>query len=331
MVEPREKPTCFIAMPITTQPEDVERYGGDEDHWGHVMGSLFETAIEQAGFQPIRPAAQGAHLIHGLIIRHLSTADLVLVDLSTHNPNVFFELGVRTSLNLPIALVRDEHTKIPFDTSGINTHRYDSNLRGWEVQQQQQALAQHIKDSHVSCDGQNPLWRQFGLTIRASEPDANESPLEAKMDLLMGQMSHMRQVMRMQGPPEPDREVLLEFGEYWDELPNLTIIHMSDAHGLGGIDLLASMVKEFLMKHYGLVPMLKRLDATGAADILVAAFVDSSDVRHIYELAEGYGASVSIRHRSHVDRGGLKHRLSEPLGEDGPAGGGHDASDRRGG
>lgn len=195
MADSKQKPTCFIAMPITTQPEHVERYGDDEDHWGHVMGSLFEKSIEEAGFRPIRPAAQGSHLIHAQIIRHLSTANLVLVDLSTHNPNVFFELGVRTSLDLPIALVRDEHTDIPFDTSGINTYAYDSNLRGWELEEQRDALMQHITDSYASCAGKNPLWQQFGLKIRASEPDSDESPRDAKLDLIVGQLGHLQRQM----------------------------------------------------------------------------------------------------------------------------------------
>src|SRR3712207_6973285 len=41
-----------------------------------------------------------------------------------------------------------------------------------------------FRSSATSCAGENPLWRQFGLTIRAHEPDADESPLEAKVDLL---------------------------------------------------------------------------------------------------------------------------------------------------
>lgn len=196
-----------MAMPITTHPEQAELYAGDTEHWQHVMESLFEAAIRDAGFEPIRPVAQGSHLIHGSIIHHLSTADLVLVDLSSHNPNVFFELGVRTSVNLPIAIVRDEHTDVPFDTAGVNTHAYDSNLRGWEILDQQRRLAKHIRDSEASCAGQNPLWRQFGLTIKASEPDTNESPLEAKVDLLTSQF------IRLQANIDSDRNERRRFEE----------------------------------------------------------------------------------------------------------------------
>lgn len=190
-----DKPKCFIAMPITTHDNEAERYGGDKQHWKHVMESLFVPAIEAAGYEPVIPAAKGSFLIHGQIIKHLSETDLVLCDLSSHNPNVFFELGVRTSINLPVALVKDEHTNIPFDTSGINTFQYKSTLHGWDKDDQTDSLKTHIIDSAESCDGKNPLWNQFGLTITAQEPSSGGSPLEAKVDLLMERFDRIDQAL----------------------------------------------------------------------------------------------------------------------------------------
>lgn len=193
-----KKSTCFIAMPLTTRKSEAELYADDADHWVHVMESLFVPAIEAAGFEAILPVAQGSHLIHGVIIEQLNDADLVLCDLSSHNPNVFFELGVRTSLDLPIALVRDEHTELPFDTSGINTYSYSSALHGWEIRAEIAKLAAHITASAVSCDGTNPLWRKFGLTIKAQEPEAQESPLEAKVDLLTDTVIMLQQRLEVE-------------------------------------------------------------------------------------------------------------------------------------
>lgn len=187
-----DRPTCFIAMPMSTQAVHLETYAGDPEHWRHVMESLFEKAILLAGYTPVRPAVTGSFLIHGAIIEQLSTADLVLVDLSSHNPNVFFEFGVRTSLNLPISLVRDEHTSLPFDTAGINTYSYDSKLNGWNMDREVAALAEHLANCATSCAGENPLWRQFGLTIRAGTPNPDESPFEAKVDLLASRLEELR-------------------------------------------------------------------------------------------------------------------------------------------
>lgn len=178
---------------------------------------MFIPAIEAAGFTPIRPEAKGSPLIHGQIVKHLSEADLVLCDLSSHNPNVFFELGVRTSLNKPIALVRDEHTKLPFDTSGINTLRYDSKLQGWDVADEIKKITEHITESAASCDEQNPLWRQFGLAITASEPSANESPIEAKLDLFGTQIAQLHRLVGANLALEKRKPTDEEFRHHHDD------------------------------------------------------------------------------------------------------------------
>ncbi|WP_426247113.1 hypothetical protein [Nocardioides sp. LHG3406-4] len=160
----------------------------------------------------------GAELIHASIIRHLETSDMVLCDLSSHNPNVFFELGVRTSLNLPIALVRDEFTTLPFDTSSINTATYRSALHGWNTTEDVTQLAAHIRSSYESCDGSNPLWQAFGLRIRASEAVADQGEdSDPRVDLLLQEMTSLRKELAVLGTqvgqdsslPRREREFLL--------------------------------------------------------------------------------------------------------------------------
>ncbi|MCO7239069.1 hypothetical protein [Aeromicrobium sp. CnD17-E] len=183
-----ERPTCFIAMPITTHIDEAKLYG-DSEHWIHVRESLFIKAIESAGMRPVLPVASGADLIHARIIKNLIECEMVLCDLSGHNPNVFFELGVRTSLNRPIALVKDEHLSIPFDTNGINVLTYASDLRPWGIENAIDALSEHISESVRTCAGENPLWSRFGLTLTAESPVTDESPTEAKIDLMAEQLA----------------------------------------------------------------------------------------------------------------------------------------------
>jgi hypothetical protein len=317
MVEPAERPTCFIAMPITTHPDQAKLYGGDEDHWDHVMRTLFERAIEQAGFEPIRPAADGANLIHGLIIQNLSKADLVLVDLSTHNPNVFFELGVRTSIDRPIALVRDEHTSLPFDISGINAYQYDSRLLAWELERQQEALARHITASFASCDGHNPLWRKFGLTIKASEPDADESPLEAKLDLLTSQLARVQNQLRPERAATRD-----DVWRVWDESATITGIYADDLIGLGMLDNFVSAVNGYLGKRYPHAATLRRIDgAVSTAEIFTDHPMDDKDIARIREFAEKYRVDATFRYPDRSFKGLSPHDLARRA---------HDGADRLG-
>ena len=102
-----DKPVCFIIMPITTPEHMVPSYHNDRDHFQHVLEVLFPPAVEAAGYQMIPPNVDGSEVIQAEIAERLIYSDLVLCDISGFNPNVFVELGMRTALNKPVALVRD--------------------------------------------------------------------------------------------------------------------------------------------------------------------------------------------------------------------------------
>ncbi|HSR17472.1 MAG TPA: hypothetical protein VLM39_05190 [Ignavibacteriaceae bacterium] len=127
------KPTCFIIMPITVPENYLPLYGNDPDHFIHVMEHLFIPAIEDAGFNPRKPIAMGGDVIQGNIIRNVEQSDLVLCDMSILNANVFFELGMRTSLNKSVCLVKDSFTtNLPFDTHIVNHLEYKS-IAVWDI------------------------------------------------------------------------------------------------------------------------------------------------------------------------------------------------------
>jgi len=165
--------------------EHIAQYEDDPLHWKHVLEALFIKAVEKAGFTPVLPVANGSDLIQASIIDQLVNSEMMLCDLSTHNPNVFFELGVRTSLNLPVALVRDsEDVAIPFDVSAINTYSYDPSLRLWNGDQQTGALADHIRIAHERSRNVNQLWRYFGIEKTAEAPVASDDPTSARLEVI---------------------------------------------------------------------------------------------------------------------------------------------------
>lgn len=182
-------------MPITVHDPEAELYG-DAEHWAHVMAHLFIPAIEAAGYAHIVPSASGTSMIHGRIVKHLVEADMVLCDLSRHNPNVLFELGVRTALNRPVALVKDEHLKLPFDIQGLNTHHYASQLSPWTLDEQVTALAEHIANTAKASGSSNPLWEHFGVSISASQPPSSESPEDAKLQLILEKVQELAPTAR---------------------------------------------------------------------------------------------------------------------------------------
>ena len=105
------------------------------------------------------------------IVSRLQDVELVLCDMSGLNPNVFFELGIRTALNKPVCVVRDETTdRTPFDMSPINNHTYSSDVSPWILPGEIEKMAAHIKQSATVTD--NALWKYFGLRIAVASADS---------------------------------------------------------------------------------------------------------------------------------------------------------------
>jgi hypothetical protein len=192
-------PKCFIIMPITTRPELLPIYENDVDHFKHVLEHLFIPAVKNAGFEPIPPATEGSDVIHAKIISNLSAADMVLCDMSALNPNVFFEMGIRTALNKPTCLIKDDvTTHVPFDASIINYHTYAAKLMAWNINSETGKLLKHIKKTVSSEQPGNAMWHFFGLSdvahLRVAEPgkDSWVEYLTLKMDQLSSQIDQIQ-------------------------------------------------------------------------------------------------------------------------------------------
>lgn len=184
--------TCFIIMPITTPDYFIEKYRDGDEHFSHVLECLFVPSVEKAGYKPIAPIAKGSDLIHAEIIQNLEQSDLVLCDMSCLNPNVFFEFGIRTSLNKPVCIVKDEHTKrVPFDTGILNHLEYRSTIEPWELSAEIEKLAEHVRTSHDRSKGENALWKYFGLRTEARAYEG-ETGTDAKLDYLTMQMESLQ-------------------------------------------------------------------------------------------------------------------------------------------
>ena len=71
-------------------------------------------------------------MIQSTIINDLIEGDLVIADLTEHNPNVMFELGVRIAQEKPVVLMKAEGTGPLFDIDNmLRVFEYNPNL--WQT------------------------------------------------------------------------------------------------------------------------------------------------------------------------------------------------------
>lgn len=144
---------CFVVCPIG---EDNSNTRNRSDK---LLKHIIEPVCDKNNLEVIRvDTLNYSDSITNTIVEYLNTADLVIADLSDHNPNAFYEIGYRSALKKPIIHLKNKETSIPFDISSIRTFDYDlTDLDA--VEELKQRLNQTIStfnfDSSINENNEN--------------------------------------------------------------------------------------------------------------------------------------------------------------------------------
>jgi hypothetical protein len=137
----KSKLKAFVIMPFTEK--NPERQKG---FFEEVLRSLITPAGLDAGFNVETANRQGGDVIQSTIVNDLLEADLVIADLTDHNPNVLFELGLRMAEDKPVALVKAVGTGKVFDVDNmLRVYEYQPNLWRSTVEHDIPELSKHFK------------------------------------------------------------------------------------------------------------------------------------------------------------------------------------------
>lgn len=163
---------CFIIMPISDPPEY------EQGHFKRVYEDIFKPACEKIGLIPLRADdINGTSMIHLDILQRLLQSDMAICDLSSANPNVLFELGIRQAFDKPTVLVQEEGNESIFDIAPLKYCKYRKGLLYHEVIEDQEFLISFLKetkDSFKSNEKMNSIVNLLEIT-KASFNDNKDS------------------------------------------------------------------------------------------------------------------------------------------------------------
>lgn len=141
---------CGIIMPIADNPD----LGYPLGHWSQVRDIVIGAA-ESAGFEADMVSNDTqVDLIHATIIKNIYANDVAVCDVSSRNPNVMFELGLRIASKKPVILIKDDITPFSFDTQLIPHLAYRRDLRMYETLDFQKQLRNKIRIAHEEAQQQ---------------------------------------------------------------------------------------------------------------------------------------------------------------------------------
>ncbi len=112
--------TCFVMQPFAAP-------------LGTYYEKIYKPAIEKAGLKPVRADNDifGTGKIIDQVWRGITEAKVLVAELTSRNPNVFYELGLAHALDKPVVLISSNENDVPFDLQHIRVIYYDTSDPFW--------------------------------------------------------------------------------------------------------------------------------------------------------------------------------------------------------
>ena len=146
-------PLCFVLMPFGKKTDN----GGLLIDFDSIYYDLIYPAIEEVGLKPIRADEEKVGgIIHKPMFERLILCEYAVVDLTTANPNVFYELGIRHAVrpSSTILLYAEGTKQLPFDVVSLHAIPYKLESMGKPDPQTYNTVKQTLKSRLIEV--QNP-------------------------------------------------------------------------------------------------------------------------------------------------------------------------------
>ncbi len=156
------RPLCFVLMPFGTKPDPGSKMSINFDA---IYEKVIRPAIEASGLKAIRADEEKVGgIIHKPMFERLILCDYAVADLTTANPNVYYELGVRHAMRpWSTVLIFADGVRLPFDLGPLRGLPYHLNQAGDTV------------DAEADRD-------KLAEQLRAARREVTDSPLFQLLD-----------------------------------------------------------------------------------------------------------------------------------------------------
>ena len=268
-----QKITCGLVMPISSND------CGTEQHWLNVQKIIHDALLPLNMHIRMVSHSDEVNVVQKNIVRNLFSDEIIVCDVSSRNPNVMFELGIRLTFDKPVVIIKDKETPFVFDVAGIHHLEYPRTLNYVEILAFQQSLCEKVSATLLASKNKDysPFLSNFTIAIeKKNELSTEELERDEYLRLQVDELKEMFKVMlsRLPGSPPVRRQGLTIGGKLIDSVGG-------NSEDSGIISAYIERYTNEILGHIARVPELARNTSTAvkySLSYLDKNAPDSSDV-----------------------------------------------------
>ncbi len=149
---------CFVITPIGGDGSAARRAADG------LVDAVVEPALKRLGYHvEVSHRIPRAGSITSQVIDLLLNVDVVIANLTDLNPNVMYELAVRHAARLPVIMIAEVGTQLPFDVADERTLFYTNDMAGGTDLMPRLEKAIETAVSEENPD--NPIYRVVQMKV----------------------------------------------------------------------------------------------------------------------------------------------------------------------
>ena len=140
-----QKPVCFVLMPFTKAVSLTKNYSPLERAELDTIFAMYKKVFGRLGYEVKKSDSMG-DILRDLVFQ-LDRADLIVADLTSLNPNVMYELGIRHGFTKKTLLLSQDLSELPFDLKTYGCLHY-----GWRTKTEQDRFSREARKALKAMD-----------------------------------------------------------------------------------------------------------------------------------------------------------------------------------
>nr|WP_070958915.1 hypothetical protein [Hyphomonas sp. Mor2] len=288
--------SCFVIMPFGKK---IHPFTNEEIDFDEIYERLIEPVLKGI-FEEDRykraDSATDSGLIHSEMIEDIISSDVAIVDITSGNPNVLYELGVRHAAKRSgTVVIKRAGDQIPFNIGGIRAFEYPTDLNSTEFDEFVRMLTLSVRSGldggHVDSlvhglhRGLNVTRRPRVIARRETfvyrwKEDFECEPAR-EFCIVTGDIGDISDVDAWVNP----ENTAMQMGRFYDNSVSATIRYYGakrDPKGFVKEDFIANALKRAMANHAVVQPGTVLVTRSGA-------LLQTNGVKRILHVAAQYG------------------------------------------